>query len=352
MPPLLFPNLENYYIEFGARKDGVFRRNMMFRLADGALDSARALYDNCDVHATAYLYSELDQNSADLIGPLYFDLDNPALKDPACDMASEFEKVRADTVRLLATLDAIFHVPQQEAHVYFSGQKGFHLIIPYQIFGAAPRPDLNNIYKEMAQQYTRHLIYNTADLKIYDRRRMIRLPNSIHPKTSLYKIPLDCYELRRLSLQEILSMAGQPRELTYQGPNYNIHSNSIYRAFVNNYDDMARKRAAKADPLEGALEYIPPCIVRIETEGLKLGQRNNTLAALSSFYKQHGLTEGQTLANARIINARSPVPSESNEIELTVKSIYSYQNKRYGCAAIRDLGYCMPGDCRFGRGRI
>ena len=48
---------------------------------------------------------------------------------------------------------------------------------------------------------------------------MLRLPNSIHPKSNLYKIPLTHTEIRDMSVQEILQAAVySPRDLNLLKP--------------------------------------------------------------------------------------------------------------------------------------
>ena len=54
---------------------------------------------------------------------------------------------------------------------------------------------------------------DTVDLAIKDRVRLLRLPNTIHEKSKLYKVGLSLEELRRLSPAEIRECAGSPRPM-------------------------------------------------------------------------------------------------------------------------------------------
>ena len=81
-------------------------------------------------------------------------------------------------------------VEENKLQIFFSGNKGFHLIIPAELFGIKPSKNLNKIYRKMAKSFCEKIQNKTLDLGIYDRRRLLRIPNSINSKANLYKIPL------------------------------------------------------------------------------------------------------------------------------------------------------------------
>jgi len=94
--------------------------------------------------------------------------------------------------------------------VYFSGSKGFHvtLIAPHN--GLDSRPAVPSTMKTLCTAIARNAGVR-VDPEVYDHQRLLRLPNSRHPKTGLFKTFLDLDDLDRLGVKRIREMAKQPR---------------------------------------------------------------------------------------------------------------------------------------------
>lgn len=115
------------------------------------------------------------------------------------------------------------------------------MIIPGEILGIQPRKDLNGIFKSIAEQIKTFSIHKTVDLKIYDNKRLFRVPNTINSSTGLYKIMLTPDELINLTEQDIKNLAKQPRNLTLKDkPVYNPMAGNQYLKAIENYEKLAK----------------------------------------------------------------------------------------------------------------
>ena len=92
---------------------------------------------------------------------------------------------------------------------YFSGSKGFHVVIDLG-GGIAPADGFHRIAGTLALG-----VAAAAGVKIdgavYDLARILRLPNTRHPKTGLFKRVLDAEELFSLTVDGIRKLAENPR---------------------------------------------------------------------------------------------------------------------------------------------
>lgn len=283
---------------------------------------------------------------------MYFDLDNKDLTDHTKEEEA-FEIIREDAKKIIAILEAIFYIPQEQLEIYFSGGKGLHILVPYQILGIHPTGDLHNVFRTIAVDIKKYLTYDTLDTGIYDKKRLFRLPNSIHGKTGLHKIPLTSTEVRTLSFADIKLLASKPRHIEVDKPLYSTRANRMYNKFIDAWKDELRKIEERKKQGTGDVKfnYTPPCINKILHEGIKEGQRNNTVAVLASHYKQSGLSENECLNRIEEFNKGFIMPPlTNNEVQRTVGSIFNAEYK-YGCRTLIEMGLCSP-DCKIAQKRM
>ncbi len=107
--------------------------------------------------------------------------------------------------------------PAAAVHVYFSGAKGFHVLVDSRAFGRVlPSKDLHRIFWEIRLQILPALppqAHEFLDLAIGDTLRLLRLPNTRHAGSGLFKIALSPEELMAGSAAKILEKARAPRPL-------------------------------------------------------------------------------------------------------------------------------------------
>jgi len=174
-------------------------------LSPGDLWKVRKEYANTNIYRTVYNYQENFEGLK--YGPLVIDFDG-------CN----FEDVRQDTLKVVSFFKVVCQINDEDLKIYFSGKKGIHLYVLPEIFCVNPCNNLHKIYRKIIEDICNTVEIQTVDTKVYDSRRLIRLVNSLHGETCLYKAPLTLTELREKSADEIYEIATAPRFLKKNEP--------------------------------------------------------------------------------------------------------------------------------------
>jgi len=125
---------------------------------------------------------------------LYFDFDSK----------HNLEEARKDAITVAhRAIEA--GIPQESIHAQFTGNKGVSLMIDLDT-RLTPKQFKNAVFKLAGD-------LKTFDRVVNDPNRIIRVINTKHQESGLYKIPLDLWELDELSISDIRLMATNPREL-------------------------------------------------------------------------------------------------------------------------------------------
>lgn len=309
-----------------------FTRNEMMTIHDIA--EYRKKNNNTGIYASAYIYDSTDVKEANLYGDFYLDFDSE----------EDFEKAREDALLAAWYLKqrVTYNIPESFLRIFFSGKKGLHIVVPAIALGVQPDKHLNEYYKVMAKKVAEQTKHGTIDEKIYDRRRLFRIANSRHHSTNLYKIPLSYFELVTLTLDEIKEKAQMPQALNYTTPHeisrakkeFGRHIEEWYNRFGHKFDSK-KKFGSKA------LDFTPACINELIESGPQNGQRNNTAAVLTSFWKKQGESEQGVWDNLVKWNGGSIT---EGELKNTMQSVYS-NDYEYGCSTLETLATCIGNDC-------
>lgn len=315
-----------------------FQRN--YYMTVDQFDQFRHQHQQYGIFTTAYRYDQENIREANMIGNLYIDFD-------ITDIDTNFQNIKADAIRVISAFGGIFGIKKEMIRIYFSGSKGVHLVIPAEIMGITPHKELNMIFRLIADDMKKLVKHDTVDTRIYDKVRLFRVPNSIHPVSGLYKVQLTFEELRDYSLEEIRMIASEPRRnIKKSKMMYVPQANRIYQSYIQEWEEKKKRDLkAKEKAKEKTLNFRPPCIDHLLTEGAVSGKRNNTVAVLASYLMQRGLKENDAIHELIKWNQEFCSPSlPDREIEKTVRSIYS-SGYKYGCYTLKDLSICQP-DCR------
>lgn len=327
-----------YYIINGEK---VFGRNIFIDISDeDAMNKVKKRFGNTDVYTTSYVYSDKDQNKSDLLGSLYFDLDLDL------DGEDSYNKIKADALMVISYIKVHLKVPKEHIRIFFSGNKGFHIIIPWQVLGIRPSNNLNVKYKMIATEILTHTLNRTVDVKIYDKKRLFRLPHSINGKTGLYKIPITEEMLRMSTLETMRRYASQDRTIQYKEPKL---IEEARQAFISK-----TQIKIKARPKGNDLSFInkdfeiPICVKLAFERGANKGCRNNTLIVLASSMLQKGTDIDECINICQEWNINKNDPMGEDEVENTVRSAYNglVNGRRYGCTSIKELGLCIGTKCK------
>lgn len=323
-----------------------FRRNIMLDMSEGSKDllKLRKKYNNTGLYCTAYRYDNPKQAEANLYGPLYLDFDSDSDE-------IGYEQVRADALKAMAFFSAIFGLAYEDVRIYFSGKKGIHLMIPPEVLGIEGDKELNDIFKLVAKDVHTMTDYKTVDTRIYDRVRLFRLVNSKHSDTGLYKVPMTYQQLLTASYDEMQEWASEKRKIKVRAPRFNEKANRVYKTYI---DQWAKEKAQKnfnKNAGNRTLDFTPPCLKHIIKNGAEQGKRNNTAAALASFYKQRGYSEEKAMDRLTKWNESvCQPPLREQEIRITLQSIYRGEYV-YGCTTLADLSVCDKENCKLGKNR-
>lgn len=308
-----------------------FTRNKMLNYNE--LDEFVESKNHKGVFCTAYKYNTKIIEEAYLYGDLYFDFDS---KD-------NFELVREDAIQVISYLKIVFRMEHDQCKIYFSGNKGVHIIVSTKSLGVEPDKKLNGVYKYIAENIRDFTPNKTLDLAIYDNKRLFRIPGTIHESTNLFKIPITYDELRNLSSIDIRKLAMLPRTLDGIDITINRFANTRYKEYLKQYY-LQKDRVVNVS-YKSKLTCTPPCISYLLEKGASEGNRNNTIAALASFYKSKGedLINTIDLLNDWNLKSNSP-PTSKGELDKTVKSIY-YGKTSYGCSTLKNISLCNEIKC-------
>lgn len=300
----------------------------------------RNKFNNIDVYATVMQYEDIsNQNNTNLIGPMYIDLD--------LDFSTndEYQKLIKDLNLIITHLEHAYGIHHRYLKLYFTGKKGFHVLIPSKIFGVKPNKILNMIYKEIAKELNEHTITKCVDTKIYDTKRLLRLPNSINSKSGKYKVPITYEQIQRFSYEDMLKYASEPQEIvsTREEPLPSEKAINKYNLYAENI--VLKKERKVFIPTNVDIENITftKCIQALYRNGALEGQRNHSTILLASAFLQKGISLQDTLHMVHKWNAERNSPSlDDSEVTITVNSAWDQiQNgRKYGCTAMKELGLC------------
>lgn len=338
-------------IEFGVRlPSGKFTRNIFKTIAD--IPAMRKRYNNKGLYISAYSYEKATKDKTEdmlLYGNLYIDLDAPDMKD-ASKEDEAFEQIREDGIKVISFLSAIVGVDEEMIKIYYSGQKGIHIVIPAKIFGIKPMPELNHVFKCIAKEIHKMSKHKTIDCQIYDNARLLSLPGGIHPATGRYKIPLSYQELRTLDFQTIKRMSRSKRKIEFKPARYSTKANRMFQSYIADWEREKQQQSQKSKKgYKSSLSFCPPCIESILNRPCPEGFRNHTAAALASYFKQRGYSKDKGWKEIVKWNEEyAKLPT--GELQTTFESMYNGEYT-YGCATLETLGDCQKDKCKIGQSK-
>lgn len=327
------------YIELGGKDGDIFRRKIIIDIKDKEQVLKRQNFS--DTYSTIYRYDNKNQDMANIIGPLYIDLD-------INDLKQDFEKLKRDVLLLCRRLKTMFHLTDDNLQIFFSGSKGFHILVPHTVFGIKPSKDLNDKYKLIALELKSYTITKSVDTRIYDSKRLFREPNTINSKTGLYKIQMTLNQVRNFTYEQLIERAREPQFIGIPNTEYNEKADIAFNSLIEEIKERQRKTVnhkVARQMLEK--KELLPCVKYILQHGAQKGGRNNTAMALASaLYQrepdnQQGILEVMQTWNYKKLDE----PLSDKELETTVLSAYRnvQDGRRYGCGAFMDMGICVKG---------
>ncbi len=325
-------------IEMGGIKNGHFTRNYFIESKE--LKNNLNKYDG-DIYSTIYKYDSTDQNTANYIAPLYLDLDID-------DIEINFLKVKQDLLLVMRRLKTVFNLSDKDIELYFSGSKGFHILVSHTIFGFEPSRNINKQYKKIAIDLKTYTVNKSVDTKIYDNKRLFRIPNTINHKTGLYKVPITYDKIKEMNnFEELKKYASSKKPMMPRIYKFNPKARLAFDEMIERIDseEKAKVNTKLAKEFIQRKELLP-CVQYILNHGAAKGNRNNSTVALANSLFQVGKEYGEVLEIISYWNAtKNEDPLDDSEIRTTVQSAYNnaQANRYYGCTMFKDLDVCVKG---------
>jgi len=250
-----------------------------------------------------------------------FDFDS---KDPA----ESLEDVR-NFIKWLDIDDAV---------VFFSGSKGFHVLVHFDYFGLEVSKDLVIQLRDMAKEMAKH--FPTLDTSIYNYNRKFRVPFTKHDKTGLYKAHVcieegtmeDFLKLNKRNVNQFLPPEKPRKPLT---PILEIIE-MTKRASYEIEKHRAGTREAPS-PFEGYDGKI--CIKKMLENTCDIVGRNNACMRIVNDFYRTGLPYNIAEEKIRKWAANANLPDK--EYRQILSGIYDRgENYNFGCQDEIKASFC------------
>ena len=313
----------------GAQNRGHITTADNLKIPDKAVDYYRTIFRYPDSFKTHYDLNKTVRGYRGLVYADFFPMDIDS---------DDLGKAHQDIKLLLNNLLSHYEIDLDTLWIYFSGSKGFHVLIPAQYIDYQPSDEMPLIFREMAKELGEGLNYDTT---IYDWVRIFRMTNTINSKSGLYKIPLSAGETLGLSIDEIKTLAQAPR---------NIKTKSIKKTneYLRTLYCECQKRIKKPPKQEAQEKIIPPkyaklCYYNI-MDGVEAGNRDNACLRLAV----HWLKEfpSDMVKNMLLSwNQRNSPPMDERQVEKVFNSALTGRYD-FGCNDPILSEYCDP-KCKF-----
>jgi len=340
-----------HLVDFAAHYQKGFRNHVV---PIGEVPALMETFDHYGCYATYFFYSDevlthMSSHGADSAPTIagftgkvwapFFPID---MDDP--DLSIVLQATRS-VVSLF--LDA-WEMDPNGLHVYFSGSKGFHIMLDARLFGKiVPSKSLPVLFAAMRQHLALELAgreRETVDMGIKDRVRLLRLPNTVHEKSGLYKVSLPLDVLFSITPGGIKRYARSPHPLDATDATGLLSAAQIKEnpAAVRLFRRVRRQMGAfprkpfvyrlrrTDDP--SATGFRCMGIQKIWESHVEPGNRNNCAIRLASEFRLSGLTETETRARLLRWNEQYAIALPAWELDSVVRSAFQHPFPyRYGC---------------------
>lgn len=345
--------------EVGGTTDKGFRRNIFIdrdMMYGEKVENYRKRFGNSDMYVCMYSYEKPDGietkdikynehlDSMNAISSMYLDFDMDTDKEGA------YDDLRFQCERVIHVLVNIWKIPSNMLQIYFSGNKGFHVVIPHEVLNLKPCQNINDVLKRAAMFFKLQFSADTLDTAIYDRRRLFRLPNSINAKSGLYKVPITARQLHEFSKEQMREWAREPKPYPFVVPRY-IPEAAKQFANIVRMKETKRAKPKKKLEIPKDKQQMLPCVDRLLRTSIPKGSRNRTMVALASSIMQAGYDYDETMEIIEEWNEQNDPPVSSRELRTTVWSAArEIENGRgWGCNSFREMGFCVGDKCKIRR---
>lgn len=266
-----------------------------------------SLLKHYPVHQSVQVY---DEDGRIKSCPIFIDLDG-----------TDYDQTKKDAEYIMYSAQEYLKIVPE---LFFSGNKGFHIIIPHQIEGPRCYLIVKEIVKEIA------MACSTVDFQLYRSRSLLRVNKSKASKDGYYKVPI---EGSIPDHQAMLEYAKQPRDQKYFCDTSSIDMDLLEEVIT---ESDRKAKIAEAERKEHAKSlYTPmtPCLTSI-LESPRDGERQHSVYLLAKYYKSQKIDEdtcSDLILNQVHYENFNKEDNPSNQVINTIRRVYDTAKYPIGC---------------------
>ncbi|MCZ7558551.1 MAG: hypothetical protein M5R41_19355 [Bacteroidia bacterium] len=248
------------------------------------------------------------------------------------DSSLGLEYAQEDARNFVTYLAEIHDVDCGTIGMYFSGQKGFHIVLPIAsivdmndqadgLWGVRPQ-----IIRNFALQIATG--FKTLDQSVFDARRLFRLPYAVHPGSGLYKTPLDFAQLRDMTpddIREYASVSQWADPVVFNTP---VPSPSLYELLLQT-----------SETLEASHEPAPRASLAAMFDIAAPGERNVRATQLAGVLVKAMDDLPMIREIMKLWNRQHRQPLSQHELDVVTTGVY----QRYHTKAHTRRNHHVPG---------
>ncbi len=190
------------------------------------------------------------------------------------DLDGELRQALDAARRLAAAAVCGLGFGESDLLIFFSGCKGLHIGLPTIAWHPEPGRDFHRVARRFAARVA-GLAEANVDLSVYDASRLLRAPNSRHPKTGLHKRALTFDELMHLSPDRIVELARKPQP--FDVPGDVRPADGAARLWAEAVADVRQQAEATAARHDGDRRQLNRLTVDFIRNGAPVGERHRRL---------------------------------------------------------------------------
>lgn len=221
------------------------------------------------------------------------------------DSQDNLELARKEALVVIERLQTAYSIPKEAVAIYFSGKKGFTLVI--------------QIDKRLTPTQLKELCYNhigkglqTIDGTLYNASRILRIPWTKHQESGLYKIPLKYDTLFKTSINDIKLFAVDITNLPDIEVNYVAYLNETFIPSVKKQAVISSANSTKFLDFTIKPKFLSSCRFSLQNGRFHEGDRNSAFLCLASTYKNLGFDLEHTY---RLLKGVAELQSKYTDIE-------------------------------------
>lgn len=194
--------------------------------------------------------------------------------------------------------------------VWFSGCKGFHVLVPTVQFGLEPTSN-RSVLKQMAMAMAKEAGIQ-IDESIYDAERRFRMNGSFHIISNKYKIPVKLIE--RTSMDIILLESRSPMPNPFPDADDYVECEALKEIYKNILKDVkVNRKTTQTDDVKNTRLF----------NAWQDGNRNDSCYKFARSFARRGVGKEDCRTIALMWNEKQNDPLMPSEVERTVESAYT-----------------------------